>query len=293
MMKRGLHPIVLAVGVALVTALPGISEAAFVQIAVSGDSNPDSIRTLGVDLFRGALGNPDNDSILSSFPSGRREINWDGGSTTNSTTAPGPTPFTVFLNTRGALITNTSLPTGTNPAFVQAPPSGLASTFNNDSYNTIFSTFSSPRLFSPIGSNVTDVTFAIPGSNGTIPAVVTGFGAVFTDVDLANTTSIQLFGLNNNPLATPFFVPPGLVSSGSLSFLGVIGNAGEQIARVRITTGNSALGPNDSANVDVVAMDDFLFSEPQAVPAPTSLALFGIGILGLLGYGRRRRGMPA
>jgi hypothetical protein len=290
MMKRGLHPIVLAVGVALVTALPGISEAAFVQIAASGDSNPDSIRTGGVDLFRTALGNPDNDSILSSFPSGRREINWDGGSTTNSTTAPGPTPFTVFLNTRGALITNPS-PGGTD-AFVQAPPSGLATTFSNATYSTIFSAFSPLRLFSPIGSNITEVTFAIPGSNGAIPAVVTGFGAVFTDVDLPSTTSIQLFGLNNSSLGT-FFVPQGTVPSGSLSFLGVIGNAGEQIARVRITTGNSALGPNDSANVDVVAMDDFLFSEPQAVPAPTSLTLFGIGILGLLGYGRRRRGLTA
>src|SRR5215203_2831711 len=33
----------------------------------------------GVDAFRAALGNPNNGNTLASLPSGRREINWDGG----------------------------------------------------------------------------------------------------------------------------------------------------------------------------------------------------------------------
>ena len=44
---------------------------------------------------------------------------------------------------------------------------------------------------------------------------------------------------------------------------------------MRITTGNSALGPADSNGnpTDVVAMDDFIYSEPTAIPEPSSLAL--------------------
>jgi hypothetical protein len=63
----------------------------------------------------------------------------------------------------------------------------------------------------------------------------------------------------------------------------------ERIARVRITTGNSSLGPNDGGAVDVVVMDDFLYSEPQVVPEPATLLLVGTGLLGLGVWRSRRR----
>ena len=96
--------------------------------------------------------------------------------------------------------------------------------------------------------------------NSAVAATLSGFGAVFTDVDLANTTSIQYFDASNASLGT-FFVPPGVpgaASSATLSFLGVTFTT-ERIARVQITTGNSNLGPTDgivdTPNVDVVVMD--------------------------------------
>ena len=116
-------------------------------------------------------------AIIPDKTSGRREINWDGGSPTNATTTLTGTPLTTFLNTRGANITTRG------SGFVQAPPSGLADTFGNSSYATIFHAFSPLRLFSPIGSNLTEVEFSVPGSNGNTPAASTGFGVVFTDVD--------------------------------------------------------------------------------------------------------------
>jgi hypothetical protein len=58
--------------------------------------------------------------------------------------------------------------------------------FNNPTYATTFSTFSAPRLFTPVGSRITEGLFFVPGTNGAIPATVTGFGAVFTDVDDPN-----------------------------------------------------------------------------------------------------------
>ena len=65
-------------------------------------------------------------------PTGRREINWDGGGSTDTTTPP-VTPFNVFLNTRGGQFTTPG------EGLSQAPPSGgpqggLAVLFNNPTY---------------------------------------------------------------------------------------------------------------------------------------------------------------
>jgi hypothetical protein len=38
-----------------------------------------------------------------------------------------------------------------------------------------------------------------------------------------------------------------------------------RIARVRITSGDSAPGPDDDGKHDIVMMDDFIFAEPQAI----------------------------
>ena len=134
-----------------------------------------------VDAFRTALGEPNNLNMPGPLPSGRREINWDGGGNNDMTTAP-ETPFNVFLDTRGAQFTTPG--TGLS----QAPPSGgpqggLVGLFNNPTYATTFSTFSPLRLFTPVGSNITEALFFVPGFMGAFPATVPGFGAVFTDVD--------------------------------------------------------------------------------------------------------------
>ncbi|HEY5745008.1 MAG TPA: hypothetical protein VIU12_02935, partial [Chryseolinea sp.] len=75
----------------------------------------------------------------------------------------------------------------------------------------------------------------------------------------------------------------GIVSDQSLSFFGAIGNAGEQISRVRITSGNTAIGPNfenpNVETVDVVAMDDFIYSEPVPEPRVFGMVIVGMALL--------------
>jgi hypothetical protein len=133
----------------------------------------------------------------------------------------------------------------------------------NPSYVDQFQTFSPERLFTAIGSNVTDVVFFVPGS--TTPAYVSGFASVFTDVDSATSTTIQYFDQAGASLGI-FAVPASLPGSQSLSFLGVSFNDGEHVSRVRITSGNTPLGPSDAPpGSDVVAMDDFIYGEPQAI----------------------------
>jgi len=285
---------------AITLAAPGTSEAGFTPYSVGGDNTTASIQPT-VDAFRAAVGDPVNGNNAGPLTSGRREINWDGGG--SETSSAGATPFTVFFNSRGAGITTP----GTG--FLQTPLDSAGNAPELDDLNptyvgsgTPFNTFSPLRIFTPVGSNITDVTFIVPGSAPTndfgtgIPATVSAFGAVFSDVDLATSTSLQFFDLAGNSLTDVMNVTPGAVPGvdfpdQTLSFLGLVANAGEQIARVRITTGTAALGPTDNPaqGVDMVVMDDFIYAEPRAVPEPASLTLMGSGLVGLLVYAWRRR----
>ncbi len=233
-----------------------------------------------VDAFRAALGNPNNGNTPGPLATGRREINWDGGGN-NQTTAVAGTPFADFQVIRGALFTT---PDGTG--FVQAPPAadpaqfppgGLAGLFENPTYRTIFTAFSRLRLFSAIGSNITEVDFFVPGG-GNKRATTTGFGAVFTDVDQPDgsrsgkkhgdhedecpSTLIEYFDADCDLLFSSFV--PASPGDGSLSFFGIVFDDA-RIAYVRITSGNAAPGPDDDSRHDIVMMDDFLYGEPQAL----------------------------
>jgi hypothetical protein len=245
-----------------------------------------------VDAFRAALGDPNNGNAPGPLGSGRREINWDGGAATDGTSAV--TPFIVFQNSRGATFTTpgsglTQTPITGGTVDIAPGLGGLQANLAdiNPTYATAFATFSPLRLFAPLDSNIIDGTFSVPGTGGAKPATVAGFGAVFTDVDLADSTSLQFFDLQGNSLGT-FAVPAGGTADGSLSFLGVTFTP-EQIASVRIVTGNSALGPNDGGAIDVALPDDFIYAEPQKIPEPATLLLFGAAFAGLALVRKRKR----
>jgi hypothetical protein len=115
--------------------------------------------------------------------------------------------------------------------------------------------------------------------NTAIPAGVSGFGAVFTDVDSATSTWLQFYTPDGVLLYEQ--AVPAASGDQTLSFLGVWFNAGEVVGRVRIVSGNVALGPNETATLDVVAMDDFIYAEPVTTAgmtlSPGSTTLFRTG----------------
>ncbi|HEY4690859.1 MAG TPA: hypothetical protein VIK33_16225, partial [Anaerolineae bacterium] len=214
-----------------------------------------------VEAYRQLLGAVDNGGEPGSKTSGYRELNWD--SLTDEESAPNfytPGLFNAptVPRARGAVFT-----TPGEGIMVSADgdnPSGTLPRFGNinPAYADIFKTFSAERLFSPIGSNIVDMTFFVPGTN--TPAVVRGFGAIYTDVDTAH-TAFEYFDINGNSLGA--FETP--IADNDLSFLGVAFLT-PVVARVQIRYGTDALGPDDGNGVDVAVMDNFIYGEPQAAP---------------------------
>jgi hypothetical protein len=250
-------------------ALTGGAQAAFIVHEAATSIGPT------VDAFRAALGTL-NANDGNHHASGRREINWDG--VPDSFADPNPFPGDFFNSTTiGARARGALLSTPGTGFLVSADADNPTTTPPGFGFPVEFVPFSPERLFAPIGSNITEITFFVPGT--ATPAWVSGFGAVFSDVEFTGVTQIELFGLNGASLFSHSVPTSG---NGGLSFLGVVADAGERIGRVRITTGlNALLGHGDfgTGATEGVVMDDFIYAEPQAVPAPGTAALLGAGWL--------------
>ena len=210
------------------------------------------------DQFRADLGGGTVAGANGSFGGIRREINWDGVSA--PFVAPNNLPANFFnVNSPRGLVLSTP-GTGFQVSASTSDASGQPIYFGNInfSYTTTFSAFSPQRLFTPLGSNVFDIFFYVPGT--VIPTGVSGFGAVFTDVDQASTTRLLFFDRDGTGLGT---VNAPAYSNG-LSFAGAFTTDGRaSIARVRVFLGNTAVGPTDNnVSSDIVVADDFIYAEP-------------------------------
>lgn len=218
--------------------------------------------TSALDEYRALLG-PDNGGGPDQHAAGRREINWDA--VPDDLAAPNAYPSDFFNAPDAPRARGAVLETPGDHLAVSADadnPTGASVRFGdiNPSYSDTFRAFSEERLFSPVGSNVANIRFFVPGTD--TPAAARGFGAVYTDVDRKETAAFQFFDVDGKSLGK-FAVP---VSKDGLSFLGVAFPKAI-VGRVRIVYGTSKLGPDDSKRYDVAVMDDFVFGEPQ--PATT------------------------
>jgi hypothetical protein len=206
--------------------------------------------------FRHLLG--DSLNTVPGKTSGRREVNWDGVSADlNNNDA---FPFNFFN------ATDAGAPNGRKRGLIYINDGTTFRVDSSDfagidpSYAAQFNPFSGKRTFSGANSNVTEVAFQVAGQ--TTPAIIKGFGVVFSDVDDAASTSLEFF---NGTKSLGVFKAP-VAGSNSFSFLGVY-FPNEKVTRVKITAGNAKLAAgvkdiSDGGTKDLVVMDDFFYNEP-------------------------------
>lgn len=263
-------------GTATVVGFPDVTPAVFAVTGVEPAQPFAAVGTAAVtnslNALRVAIGGVDNGGALPAQSSGRREINWDavlldgtdfGGNTTvillNRTIG---IPVSRF-QARGVLFDRTTAVSG----------DGFASA--NGGVGGQLLAFSPNLIFAPFQDNnqvrVTFVRASTPSAAATA-ARVGAFGAVFLDVETAGASTVEFFnGLNSlGRIAAP------VSGNAAPSFAGGLFTAGPVVTHVVLTTGNGTLfqfsggiitpGPPDLTGlgaVDQVALDDFIYSEPQ------------------------------
>jgi hypothetical protein len=227
-------------------------------IRASGDVS-QSVRQ-----FQAALGDPLNNNEAEQQRAGRREINWDGVPANLSNTPDFPGDFFNSFDP-------TAPPARRRGATFLAETEGTFEVSDTNfadvdpSYSRQFQPFSPRKTFMVLGGNTLEARFQAVGAP--TPALVKGFGVVFSDVDKRGSARIELFGDNGVKLGT-VTAPPRSDNKG-LSFVGVVFDT-PIITSARITSGEAALGPgvrdvSSGGTKDLVVMDDFIYGEPIAI----------------------------
>ena len=218
-----------------------------VVIKATGDINSS------LDEFRQLLGGQLN--TTPGAVTGRREVNWDG-IPEQMLNQKLPVDFFNPVGEQAPVANQRGLVYSTAGNF-QVSKTNFAE-INSGATNQ-FSSFSGDKSFANISSSLWDVEFQVAGK--TESAFVKGFGIVFSDVDLSNSTSMEFF--NEERSLGKFFVPAK--QGGNFSFLGVYFK-NEKVTRVSVAHDSHLdKGQNDISDngpADLVTMDNFLWNEP-------------------------------
>lgn len=241
----------------VLTPPPAQAQAAgFTTFSSSGTANVNQ----SITEFQALIGGSANGNTAGSQATGFRSVNWDAGIVP---VFPDAFPFDFFNNANTAPPTR-GLIVGAGGNGLNASDDDFASL--NPNYADEFEAFSTAKTFSPTSTNILWANFEIPGATG-VPAATAGFGAVFSDVDTAGSTTIEFF--NGNTSLGTFEVPVRSDANGH-SFLGVVWTNSVRVTSVKIKLGSGTISASnqdisDGGTDDLVVLDDFFYAEPRVV----------------------------
>jgi hypothetical protein len=273
--------------------IPGVT---FMQFSgVGGNNTSVTGANAALTAFEAAIGGVKN-TAASPQNGGFRVITWDGVKI-DGTDFGGNTTIIVSNKIVGIPI-NRFETQGTffEEVYAVSGPASPTdqSTFLsvNPSVSNLFRAFSPTNTFAMFNGNTIGLSFVLasPGNLSPQPAATRGFGAIFLNVRIANTTSIEYF--NGARSLGKFFAPTGN-TQGQAAFLGVL-FSNPIVTSVQIVCGTDAIfafdGVLNSATTtdgnghNLVVTDDFVYAEPTAATntQPSIAATAGLTFNGLV-----------
>jgi hypothetical protein len=249
---------------------------------IGGNTGNNTSAATAFASFKTAIGGVDNGGAAPATPlnTGFRDINWDGvkldgtdfgGGPNTTVVTPGHTvgiPLNRFQE-RGVFFGAVYAVSG--PASATDP-----STFTdvNPGVDGLFTPFTPKNTFAMFNDNGIDFKFVLPSSHfsSLVSGASRGFGAIFENVTIANTSSIEYF--HGNTSLGKFFVPPG--PKGGTEFLGVLFDS-PIVTNVQLTLGTDVIFDfngqkvtssgvvDDGVTHNLVTVDDFVYPEPVAI----------------------------
>ena len=246
---QGLLPVLLAAGLGLPACEKDKDQEKVVVVSGSGEINDELAK------FRTLLGGSLN--TTPGATGGFREVNWDAV----PDSLVGKTMPNNFFNTVGD-----NVPASQQRGLVYEPGTGefrvSATNFIevNGTTDGEFAAFSGNKTFANISGTLWPIKPEVPGLAEA--ATVKGFGIVFSDVDVANSTFLEFF--SGNKSLGKFFAPVHN-SAGSFSFLGVYFRE-EKVTTIQVGHQGFLAGGgkdiSDGGTADLVILDNFIYDEP-------------------------------
>ena len=176
--------------------------------------------TTALANFQTAIGGVSNNGKASPQTGGFRTINWDGVKV-DGTDSGGP-PNTTVIHTGDVVGIPLNRFQGQGVSFeeVYAVSNNGFATVNTNAAG-LFPAFSTPNTFAMFNDNTIDMSFVLPSAvtSTPVPAATRGFGAVFIDAQIADTSSIEYF---SGDRSLGKFSVPVSPTPGDPEFLGVL-----------------------------------------------------------------------
>jgi hypothetical protein len=247
-----------------------------------GGTNTSGGAFTALTNFETAIGGSKN-TATAPQTGGFRVINWDGVKLDGTDFGGGSNTTVINTGKTVGIPLNRFQAQGTFFEQVYAV-SGDGFTDVNPNVTGLFPAFSPSNTFAMFNDNTIDQSFVLPSATGTTPALAgtRGFGAIFINNEVANTSSIEYF--HGAQSLGKFFVPVG--TQGQPEFLGELFN-NPIVTKVTLTLGTDVLfsfdgttasgtSMNNPPTHNLVVTDDFVYPEPVSIldatpilPGPT------------------------